>query len=232
LVILHQSAYIGRVNEAYIAAKERWASKMAGHKPTQPRSEQRVPPGQRQVTSFPVLDLGVRPEVSLQNWALTIGGHVENPVTLTWEQFLALPQFEDTSDFHCVTTWSQLDMRWQGVSFLTLAELVKPKPDARHVFFKSYDGYSTNNPLEVCLDDDVLVAHSWNGKPLSLEHGGPARVIIPKRYAWKGAKFIREITFLDRDILGFWELRGYSNTADPWTEDRFAVKNQPPPGWP
>ena len=103
-----------------------------------------------------------------------------------------------------------------------LAELVQPKPSATHVFFKSHDGYSTNNPLDVCLDDDVLIAHSWNGAPLSVEHGGPARVIVPKRYAWKGAKWIREITFLDRDILGFWEVRGYSNTADPWTEDRFS----------
>jgi len=130
-----------------------------------------------------------------------------------------------------VTTWSQFDMEWEGVAFLTIAELVKPKPSATHVFFKSYDGYSTNNPLDACMDDDVIVAHSWNRKPLSKEHGGPARVIIPKRYAWKGAKFIREITFLDRDILGFWELRGYSNTADPWTEDRFEKREQPPAGF-
>ena len=157
---------------------------------------------------------------------------MENPITLNWQQFLALPQFKDSSDFHCVTTWSQFDMKWEGVAFFTLAEMVRPKPEATHVFFKSFDGYSTNNPLDVCLDDDVLIAHKWNDKPLSIEHGGPARVIIPKRYAWKGAKFIREITFLDRNILGFWEVRGYSNTADPWTEDRFAVKDQPPPGFP
>lgn len=113
-------------------------------------------------------------------------------------------------------------MDWEGVAFFTIADLVKPTPTATHVFFKSYDGYSTNNSLEACLDDDVLIAHRWNDKLLSLEHGGPARVIIPKRYAWKGAKFIREITFLDRDILGFWEIRGYSNTADPWTEARFS----------
>ena len=178
-----------------------------------------------------MLDLGVRPQITLEDWRLRIQGQVENPVTLNWEQFLALPQFKDVSDFHCVTTWSQFDMPWEGVAFFTLAELVKPRPDATHVFFKSYDGYSTNNPVEVCLDDDVLIAHEWNGAPLTVEHGGPARVIIPKRYAWKGAKFIREITFLDRDILGFWEVRGYSNTADPWTEDRFAQKGQPPPGF-
>jgi len=204
---------------------------MAGQSRLSVRSGDRLPPGQRQVHNFPVLDLGLRPEVSLDKWAIKIHGHVENPVTLNWQQFLALPQFKDVSDFHCVTTWSQFDMKWEGVAFFTLAELVKPKAEAIHVFFKSYDGYSTNNPLEACLDDDVIIAHRWNDKPLSIEHGGPARVIIPKRYAWKGAKFIREITFLDRDILVFWELHGYSNTADPWSEDRFAVKGQPPPGF-
>jgi len=214
--------YGARVKEAYIAAKERWARKQAGQGRGTVRSENRLPPGQRQVTNFPILDLGVKPDVSKSDWALKITGLVENPVTLTWEQFLALPQFKDVSDFHCVTTWSQFDMIWDGVAFLTLADLVKPKPEATHVFFKSYDGYSTNNPLDVLMDDDVLIAHSWNGQPLPPEHGGPARVIVPKRYAWKGAKWIREITFMNRDILGFWELRGYSNTADPWTDDRFS----------
>ena len=210
------------MNDDYIARKERWARKMAGQEKPAVRSTDRLPPGQRQVHNFPVLDLGNHPGVPHDQWALKIGGHVENPVTLSWQQFLALPQFTDTSDFHCVTTWSQFDMAFTGVAFFTLADLVKPKPSATHVFFKSHDDYSTNNPLDVCLDDDVLLAHSWNGQPLPVEHGGPARVIVPKRYAWKGAKWVREITFLDRDILGFWELRGYSNTADPWTEDRFS----------
>ena len=216
-----------KINEDYVARKERWARKMAGREPRQERSGSRLPPGQREVHNFPVLDLGLHPEVPLDQWRLKIHGQVENPVTLTWEEFMALPQFKDVSDFHCVTTWSQFDMQWEGVAFFTIAELVRPKPAARHVFFKSYDGYSTNNPLEVCLDDDVLIAHSWNGKPVSVEHGGPARVIIPKRYAWKGAKFIREITFLDRDILGYWELRGYSNEADPWLEQRFSESDKP-----
>lgn len=207
---------------AYIAAKERWARKMAGKEKRVVRGADRLPPGQRQVHNFPVLDLGVKPGVKPADWRLKIHGHVENPVTLDWAQFLALPQFTDVSDFHCVTTWSQFDMEFTGVAFLTLAELVKPKPSATHVFFKSYDGYSTNNPLDVMMDDDVLIAHSWQGKPLPVEHGGPARVIVPKKYAWKGAKWVREIAFLDRDILGFWEVRGYSNTADPFTEDRFA----------
>ena len=219
------------MKESYIAAKERWAAKMAGKAKPLVRSKDRLPPGQRLVHNFPVLDLGVQPEVSLENCVLKISGKVENSLTLSWKDFLALPQLTDVSDFHCVTTWSQFDMQFTGVSFFTIADLVKPKASASHVFFKSYDGYSTNNPLDVCMDDDVLIAHSWNGKPLTKEHGGPARVIIPKRYAWKGAKFIREISFMDRDILGFWELRGYSNTAEPWSEDRFSNAAAPPPGF-
>ncbi len=210
------------MNEKYIAAKTRWAAKMTGKAKPQLRAQDRLPIGQRQVHNFPVLDLGVKPEVPLDLWELKIHGLVENPVTLKWSQFLALPQFDDVSDFHCVTTWSQFDMAWQGVAFFTLADLVRPKANATHVYFKSYDNYSTNNPIEVCMDDDVLLAHAWNGKPLTVDHGGPARVIVPKRYAWKGAKWVKEIIFLDRDQLGFWEVRGYSNTADPWTEDRFS----------
>ncbi len=206
----------------YIEAKERWAAKMAGRRPTMPPSAQRLPPGQRLVTNFPVLDLGVKPAVSAADWRLKIHGAVENPFTLDWQQFMGLPQFTDTSDFHCVTTWSQYDMKFAGVAFLTLAEKARPTAAAAHVIFRSYDGYSTNNPLDVCMDDDVLVAHSWNGQPLSCDHGGPARVIIPKRYAWKGAKWVSEIEFADRDAPGFWEVRGYSNTADPWKEERFS----------
>lgn len=210
------------MKESYLAAKERWAKKMAGQLKPTIRTMDRLPPGQRRVDNFPVLDLGIQPEIELDQWALKIHGKVENPMTLDWEGFNALPQFADTSDFHCVTTWSQFDMVFQGVSFFTIADLAKPKSDATHVYFKSYDGYTTNNPLDVMLDDDVLIAHSWNGSRITREHGGPARVIIPKLYAWKGAKWIKEIIFLDRDLLGYWELRGYSNSANPFMEERFA----------
>jgi DMSO/TMAO reductase YedYZ molybdopterin-dependent catalytic subunit len=209
------------VKEAYIAAKERWARKMAGQAKPTVRSENRLPPGQRQVTDFPVLDLGIQPEIPLDTWSLRLHGKVEQPVTLSWKDFLALPQFKDTSDFHCVTTWSQFDMPWEGVAFLSLAELARPLPTATHVLFKAYDGYTTNVALDVLMDDDVLLAHTWNGQPLTRQHGGPVRVVVPKLYAWKGAKWVKEIIFLDRDIRGFWELRGYSNTADPWLEERF-----------
>jgi DMSO/TMAO reductase YedYZ molybdopterin-dependent catalytic subunit len=210
------------MKDSFIAAKERWAQKMAGKLKRQVRSTNRLPPGQRLVTDFPTLDLGIQPEVPLDQWELKVGGKVVHPVTLNWEQFIGLPQFKDVSDFHCVTTWSQFDMEFAGVSFFTLADLVKPTAEATHVYFKAYDDYTTNNPLDALMDDDVMIAYSWNGQPLTREHGGPARVIVPKRYAWKGAKWVKEIIFLDRDLLGFWELRGYSITADPFTEDRFA----------
>lgn len=202
--------------------KERWARKMGGRAKPAVRSENRLPPGQHLTAGFPVLDLGLRPEISLGEWRLEVGGAVEEPRTFTWEEFNALPQFEDVSDFHCVTTWSKYDCPWRGVAFFTLAELVRPKAEAAHVLFTSYDGYTTNVRLTDCLDDDVLIATQFDGKPVTREHGGPARVIIPKLYAWKGAKFVRQIEFAAADKLGFWEVRGYSNTADPWTEDRFS----------
>lgn len=210
--------------DRYIAAKQKWAEKQkaSGVRAHEVASKDRLPPGQKLTTGFPVLDLGVQPDIPHAKWRLAIDGAVEQPTELTWEQFHALPQVEDVSDFHCVTTWSKYDCRWSGVAFTTLYELAKPKPEAQFVYFTSYDGYSTNVPLEKCLDDDVLVATSFDGGPISLEHGGPARVIIPKLYAWKGAKFVKGISFLAQDKLGFWEVRGYSNTADPWTEDRYA----------
>lgn len=209
--------------ERYIAAKQQWAEKQKA-KGTVPRSApraERLPPGQKLTTGFPVLDLGIRPEIPESDWRLNLDGLVGNPVSLDWRAFHALPQVEDVSDFHCVTTWSRYDCRWGGVAFTTLYELARPAPEARFVYFTGYDGYSTNVSLAACLDDDVLVATSFDGAPISLEHGGRARVIIPKLYAWKGAKYVRGITFLAEDKPGFWEVRGYSNTADPWTEDRF-----------
>ena len=209
-------------NPSYIERKERFARKMAGKAKPTVRSHDRLPPGQHLTPGFPVLDLGIRPEISLGDWRLDLTGLVENPQSLSWETFNALPRFQDVSDFHCVTTWSKYDVKWSGVAFFTLAELVRPKPEAQYVLFASYDGYTTNVRLDDCMDDDVLIATHYDGQPLLKDHGGPARVIIPKLYAWKGAKFIRGIEFAAEDKPGFWEVRGYSNTADPWTEDRFS----------
>jgi len=201
--------------------KERWARKMAGKETTVPRTNDRLPPGQHTVTDFPVLDLGLKPDLS-GDWQLQIHGEVENPANLSWDDFQALPQFTDTCDFHCVTTWSQYDLTFSGVAFFTLADLVKPKDTAKFVLMTSYDDYTTNLTLDAMMDDDVMIAHSLDGKPLSEEHGGPARVLVPKLYAWKSAKWIRELRFAAEDELGYWERRGYSNTADPFINDRFS----------
>jgi DMSO/TMAO reductase YedYZ molybdopterin-dependent catalytic subunit len=210
--------------ERYIAAKQKWAEKekARGFVARDIAAPGRLPPGQKLTTGFPVLDLGVQPAIPLTEWTLTLDGLVEKPVTLDWAAFNALPQVTDVSDFHCVTTWSKYDCRWDGVAFTTLFDLVQPKPETKFVYFTSYDGYSTNVPLEHCLDDDVLVATQFDGAPVSREHGGPARVIIPKLYAWKGAKFVKAITFLAEDRLGFWEVRGYHAVGDPWKEERYA----------
>jgi DMSO/TMAO reductase YedYZ molybdopterin-dependent catalytic subunit len=189
----------------------------------------KLPVGQHEVTNWPVLDLGEQPDVDTRTWKLEVGGHVENPLALTWDQFLALPQVEDVSDFHCVTTWSRYDNRWRGVRFRTIAELAVPKAEAHFVLCTGYDfapgtyiPYTVNLPLERAVDDDVLLVHEWEGKPLPREHGGPCRMITPKLYAWKGAKWIRKIEFLESDQKGFWEVRGYSNSAEPWFNDRYA----------
>ena len=202
-----------------------------GTGPTNRHGMPQLPVGQHQVKNWPVLDLGEAPDVSTDAWKLEVGGLVENPVTLDWAAFTALPQVDDISDFHCVTTWSRFDNRWRGVKFRTIAELVVPRADARYVLCTGYDfmpgsfvPYTTNLPLDRAMDDDVLLVHTWEGKPLPREHGGPCRMITPKLYAWKGAKWIRKIEFLAEDKKGFWEIRGYSNSAEPWFNDRYATE--------
>ncbi len=189
----------------------------------------RLPIGQHAVKNWPVLDLGDQPAIHPNTWTLEIAGLVENPMTLTWDQFLALPQAEDVSDFHCVTTWSRYENHWGGVRFATLAEQVVPKPEAKFLLCTGHDvmpgsriPYTVNVPLARALDADVLLVHTWEGKPLPREHGGPCRMITPKLYAWKGAKWIRKIEFLAEDKKGFWEIRGYSNSAEPWFNDRYS----------
>jgi DMSO/TMAO reductase YedYZ molybdopterin-dependent catalytic subunit len=182
----------------------------------------RVPAGQTEVKNFPVLDMGIKPEIALGNWNLRVFGLVENELNLGWDAFNALPQMHDISDFHCVTRWSQLDMDWQGVSAQHILALAAPLPNAQFVTLHGYDNYTTNLPLAALLDDDVLVAHSVLGKPLSRDHGGPARMIVPKRYAWKGAKWLKAIELHEFDRRGFWEVRGYHNEADPFLEQRFS----------
>ena len=182
----------------------------------------KIPPGQRVVTNWPVLDLGVQPDLPLESWSLTVSGVVKTPKTYSWEDFMAFPQVEDVSDFHCVTSWSRMDNHWKGVRFRDLAEDCGLMSGVKFVFIKAYDAYTTNLPLEEAMRPDVLIVHQWEGKPLTEEYGGPARMITPQLYAWKGAKWIGEIIFREHDELGFWEKRGYSNTAEPWLNDRYS----------
>lgn len=181
-----------------------------------------IPVGQTITTKWPVLDLGEQPHISLKEWRLTIDGAVEHPAVLTWEDFLALPQTNDISDFHCVTTWSKLNMNWKGVRLLDLAALVQPNENATHIMCYGYDNYTTNISMEEALKPDVLLVHTVEDKPLPEEHGGPVRMITPQLYAWKGSKWINRIEFLTANRLGFWEERGYSNTAYPWRNDRYS----------
>ncbi|MBY0339486.1 MAG: sulfite oxidase-like oxidoreductase [Acetobacteraceae bacterium] len=212
----------GQVREKLVRSKEEWAREgrlLTGTTSTPERD--RLPPGQRLVQDWPVLDLGVQPEVKPERWRLRVEGLVEERLALDWEGFQALPQREWVNDIHCVTAWSRYDNRWQGVAAQELLARVRPKPEARHVVFHSYDGYTTNVPLPVFDHPDAIVAHSWNGEPLSRQHGGPARIVIPSLYFWKSAKWVTRIELLAEDRPGFWEVRGYHNNADPWLEERY-----------
>ncbi|AWK88070.1 sulfite oxidase-like oxidoreductase [Azospirillum thermophilum] len=213
----------GAVRDKLVAAKERWARDgRALTGTTADPARDRLPPGQRLVEDWPVLDLGVQPRVTTGNWSLTVDGLVENPLRWSWDDFQAQPQERFLSDIHCVTTWSRYDNTWQGVSARHLLSVVRPKPEARFVLFHAYDGYTTNVALEDFAADDVLLATSWEGQPISRDHGGPVRVVVPKLYFWKSAKWVKRIELLAEDRKGYWEVRGYHNHADPWTEERYS----------
>ena len=197
-------------------------SKSEGMRAGKINSDIRVPAGQTEVKNFPILDLGILPDINKQNWSLRVYGLVENELNLDWNAFQALPQITDISDFHCVTRWSRLDMDWMGVKAQELLMMASPLETAKYVTLHGYDGYTTNLPLEALLDDDVIIAHSVLGYPLTTAHGGPVRIIVPKRYAWKGAKWLKSIELHEFDRPGFWEVRGYHNEADPFKEERFS----------
>jgi len=185
----------------------------------------RLPPGQREVKKVLLRHIGSIPLFDPKTWSLTIYGEVEKTSTLTLDGFLALPRVVSISDFHCVEGWSVLDNEWEGVSFQTIVKMAKPKEGVKYVTFECDDGYTTSLPLSELLQDDVLIAHKLNGKSLEPERGGPLRLIVPKKYAYKSAMWLRKIRFTSEQELGYWEKRGYSNTADPWKEDRYAKKS-------
>ncbi|WP_336515362.1 sulfite oxidase-like oxidoreductase [Pollutibacter soli] len=224
---------LDRVVEARMKLKARFEEKMKntpsvadgkpmGRGPLNRHGMPVTPVGQTLTKKWPVLDLGIQPDIPLDQWLLIVDGAVQNPLELTWDDFMALPQTDDVSDFHCVTTWSRLDIPWQGVRFMDIAALAMPTDDATHIMCYGYDDYSTNLSLEEALKPDVLLVHHADGQPLPKEHGGPVRMITPQLYAWKGSKWIKRIEFLRYNIPGFWEERGYSNTAYPWRNDRYS----------
>lgn len=181
----------------------------------------RIPPGQYISKKWPVLHVGPLPRFDPLTWDFRVFGLVEQPTRLTYQEFMALPRVRVIADMHCVTAWSTLDNEWEGVATRDVMKLVEPKPEARFVVIHAEFGYTTNLPLEVFLDDDCLFAYTHNGKPLALEHGFPLRLVIPKRYAWKSAKWVRGVELLAEDRPAFWEMRGYNNNADPWKEERY-----------
>lgn len=204
-------------------SKRRWAAegKFLTGKVSRPETE-RLPPGQHLVKNWPVLDLGVQPQIRLDTWRLELRGLVENQLTLSWKSFLALGQSRKVSDIHCVTTWSRYDNEWQGVSTQDLLDHAMPNPEATHVLLSSYDGYDTNLPLTDFAAEDAILATHWQGEPLTPEHGGPMRLVVPHLYFWKSAKWLRRIEFLNADQAGFWERNGYHMYGDPWTEQRYS----------
>jgi len=182
----------------------------------------RVPPGQYVTEKFPVLHYGSVPQTDLGAWDFRVWGEVENPFSLDWTVFQALPHTSVHTDIHCVTRWSKLDVDFAGVPIRAILDLAQPKPAARYVVAHCEKGYTTNLPLEVLADDDVLLADTYAGQPLAPEHGFPLRLFVPKRYFWKSAKWLRGLEFLAADSPGFWERYGYHNDGDPWQEERFS----------
>ena len=187
-----------------------------------PAVAERIPPGQYLTEKFPVLHYGSVPRTDLATWTFRVFGAVGSSFSLAWDEFRTLPRKTVTTDIHCVTRWSKLDTTWEGVPIQRILELAQLDPSASHVVAHSEQGYTTNMPLTVLDDEDVLLADTFDGRPLELEHGYPLRLLVPKRYFWKSAKWIRGLEFLDHDQLGFWERYGYNNSADPWREERFS----------
>ncbi len=183
--------------------------------------QDRVPPGQRLTDKWPVLHYGKTPSIDIKKWTFTIDGLVENERTLTYDEFTALPRVEVFSDIHCVTTWSRLGNTWEGVSTGTIRDIAGVKGEAKHVVVQAAGGFTTNLPLDDFFGDDALFALKHDGTPLTIDHGGPVRLVVPRLYFWKSAKWVTGIRFTDKDEPGFWERAGYHNHGDPWKEERY-----------
>ncbi|MGD0781019.1 MAG: sulfite oxidase-like oxidoreductase [Dehalococcoidales bacterium] len=183
--------------------------------------QNRVPPGQRLTDKWPVLHHGSVPKIDVKKWTFKITGLVEKEVTLTYEDFISLPRVEVFSDIHCVTTWSKLNNLWEGVSAGVIKDLVQIKGEAKYVMVAGEGGFTTNLPLEDFFQEDVLFAIKHDGQPITSEHGGPVRLVVPRLYFWKSAKWVTGVRFMAKDEPGFWERAGYHMHGDPWTEERY-----------
>jgi DMSO/TMAO reductase YedYZ molybdopterin-dependent catalytic subunit len=180
-----------------------------------------LPAGQFATEKFPVLTYGPTQHIELKDWRLRVFGLVENPIEFNWDAFTKLPWTKVGAPFHCVTQWSKLQNTWEGVLFTDIAAIVKAKPEAKFVIAHCYGDYTTNTPIDAVMDGMALIAHLHDGKPLTAEHGGPVRTVVPSRYGWKSAKWVNGIEFSDVDKPGFWEVRGYHNNGDYNKEERF-----------
>lgn len=185
------------------------------------KQQGRLPPGQSLTQKFPVLTYGPNPPFNPATWDLKVFGEVEKEMRWSWAEFIALPTVTLKTDIHCVTRWSKFDTTWEGVLFRDFINLFGVKPTTKFVIAHCEYGYTTNTPYEAMLDDDVLLAYKYDGKPLDPDHGAPVRTLVPKLYFWKSAKFLRALEFSPVDKPGFWEQAGYHNNGDPWTEERF-----------
>lgn len=182
---------------------------------------ERLPGGQYLTKKWPVLSYEPTPKFDPATYRFKVWGAVTDPFELTWDELQTLPRVQLTTDFHCVTTWSRYDNAWEGVHIREILKRANPLPEAKFVMAHSTTGYTTNMALGDLDDDDVIIAFTHDGEPLAPEHGGPVRLIVPKLYAYKSAKWLSGLEFLEKDRPGFWEVRGYHNHADPWKEERY-----------
>ena len=184
--------------------------------------EKLLPPGQRIAKDFPVLHLGEIPVFKPDAWDFFVDGEVNNPFRISWEEFDKLPKVKQTNDFHCVTGWSRLGDEWEGIQVKLLLDMAQPGPEAKYALIFAEGNYTTSLPLKNLMEENVLLALYFNGKPLEPIHGGPVRSLVPVLYAYKSAKWVRGIRLYKELHPGFWESRGYSESADPWKEERYA----------
>jgi DMSO/TMAO reductase YedYZ molybdopterin-dependent catalytic subunit len=187
-----------------------------------PRREPRLPPGQVKTEKWPVLHYGSVPRVDIATWELRVEGSVEQPQRWTWDEFQKLPRVQVASDIHCVTRWSRYDNLWEGVALKEILRRAVPKAAAHFAVIHAAQEFTTNLPLTELDQNDVLLADKHDGEPLTPEHGWPLRLVVPRRYFWKSAKWVSRVELVERDQPGFWERNGYHNEADPWREERFS----------